>query len=177
MKIFTELYHDLCDAIESINQLFTFHLSPIIFFMLVIDIFGSYGVVRDLIATSNTNDDPNYFAKALYLIFSNMIYSGFQMIFKIVAAMIGSATTQEAEKTKVILAKIMNRMSSNGIKSSDLFTTLLQCQTRNLKLQNQFFIIDWNIVFAVRSPFIQIAFKFNYIGYPSFSFTTFFFTF
>lgn len=151
MKIFTELFHDLCDAIESINQLFTFHLSPAIFFMLVIDIFGAYGIIREFISTSNQDVDGNDH-NAIYLIFSNVIYSGIQLMFKIWAASIGHTTTSEAERTKVILAKLMNRMSPNSVSRCNFYSAIMQCQTRNLKLQNQFFVIDWNIVFAV-TPF------------------------
>lgn len=121
--------------------------------MLVIDIFGAYGIIREFIATSNQDvdehDDPNHFNNAIYLILSNVTYSGIQLFYKIWAASMGHKTTLEAEKTKIILAKIMNRTSPAGVSKCNFYSALMQCQTRNLKLQNQFFAIDWNIVFAV----------------------------
>lgn len=162
MKTFTELFHKNCDAIESVNRNFTTHLSPIIIFMLVIDIFGFYGVVRYFFALlllnekkhiefADSHDDLHHaYNRHIYLILSNVIYSAVQIIFKAWAAYIGHTTTSEAEKTKVLLAKSMNRMSFGGnVARCNSFTALLQCQTRNLMLQNQFFSIDWNIVLTV----------------------------
>lgn len=156
MKTFTELFHNLCEAIEGVNKNFTPHLSPIIIFMLVIDIFGFYSILREFFALLKFNekhiessdshdDDPHYYGY-IYLILSNVFYSAVQIIFKAWAASIGHTTTSEAEKTKVLLAKSMNRMSFGG---NVAYTALLQCQTRNLKLQNQFFSINWNIVLTV----------------------------
>lgn len=116
--------------------------------MLVIDIFGAYGIIREFIATSNQNVDVHD-DNAIYLILSNVIYSGIQLTYKIWAASMGHKTTSEAERTKIILAKIMNRMSPTSVSRCNFYSALMQCQTRNLKLQNQFFAIDWNIVFAV----------------------------
>lgn len=127
--------------------------------MLVIDIFGLYGFVRDFytvfLSSSEKHietheEDLNYYGKRIFLILANIIYQSVQMTFKCWAASIGHKTTSEAEKTKVLLAKSMNRMSYGGnVARCNSYTALLQCQTRNLKLRNQFFTIDWNIVLTV----------------------------
>jgi 7tm Chemosensory receptor len=154
MKIFVQIFHELCDAVDSINQLFTFQLTPTMFLMTVIDIFGAYGIIREHFTTtddakSQNEKDPHYYETGIYLIISNVVYSSTQFFFKAWAASVGHACYSEAEKTKVILAKIMNRMSPVNISRCDFYAALMQCHTRNLKLQNQFFIIDWSIVFAV----------------------------
>lgn len=158
MKTFTELYHNLCDAIDGINKNFTLHLSPIIIFMLVIDIFGSYGIVRGFYVALGDGEKHIeshaeyllHYRRRIYLVLSNVLYSAIQIGFKAWTANIGHTTTSVAEKTKVLLAKSMNRMSSDGnVARCNLYTALMQCQTRNLKLQNQFFTIDWTIVLTV----------------------------
>lgn len=173
MKIFTQLFHELCDAIESINQLFTFHLLPTMFSFLVIDIFGAYGIIREFMVTTNDANSQQH-SYAIQMIIANVSYSIIQLIFKIWAANIGHSTRSEGEKTKVILSKMMNGtpplttvvgVGGHEVSTNIFYTALIQCQSRNLTLKNLYFIIDWNIVFEVMS------FKNNCIGYPQFHFS------
>lgn len=69
------------------------------------------------------------------------------MIIKAWAASVGCTTFREAEKSKVLLAKNINRMTVES--RFDCYAALLQCQTRNLKLKNQFFVVDWSVVLNV----------------------------
>lgn len=64
----------------------------------------------------------------------------------------GSSTTHAAEEIAVIICKIVNNSSSKESKGSDrkVFKSFLeQNQYRNLKLQNEFFAINWKLLLAV----------------------------
>ena len=62
----------------------------------------------------------------------------------------GSSTTQEAKKTAIIVSRLISFSEAN-----EFVKFLIQIETRNLKFQNVFFVIDWNIILAVSSVFID----------------------
>jgi hypothetical protein len=56
-------------------------------------------------------------------------------------------TTKEAEKTSSIVARIM--VGSDDRETKDLLKFLAQIRSRNLKVQNVFFVHDWRFILTV----------------------------
>ncbi|KAG5679297.1 hypothetical protein PVAND_008875 [Polypedilum vanderplanki] len=167
-KLFVQIFHQLSDLIHHVNSIFTFHSVPLTLNMLLIDIFGFYGIVRDssIVASKSTNDlDFVFFfnsdykdysvAFRIYTISSNFFYSLMQFMLKVFAAHVGHTLACEIEKTKVIMAKYMNDKSTQHPIRFRFLSALMQFETRkNLHLQNSFFIIDWNIVLTTTTTTI-----------------------
>jgi len=145
----TKIFHLLLDGLESINLSSTFHLIFIMILISIIDIFGFYIILRELLPYIISNQ-REYMINYLD-IFSNLGYSFIQLMLKVLIAFIGHNTTETAETTKALISKMLNNLEySNHIDRFELFSGLVQFQTRNLKFSNIFFIIDWKICLKVR---------------------------
>jgi hypothetical protein len=70
-----------------------------------------------------------------------------QYFTKIIIAYSGSKTSNEAEKTSTIIARILN--DSNESETKYLKKFLIQIKTRKLKIQNIFFVHDWSLILMV----------------------------
>ena len=155
----SKLYLDLCDLIELVNSTFSVHLIFTFFTILVsshsskyamdrkvnnflklLTIFACFGIVQTALKTASVP----LVAIALH---GNMVI--FQYLTMILLAVTGTATTKQAENTMNILEKLMNTAEES--EASDLAKFLIQIRTRDLKLRNIFFSIDWNVVLAVSS--------------------------
>jgi hypothetical protein len=116
--------------------------------MIIIDIFGSYVILNELlphIIEINPTSTINYTD-----VFFNLGYSFIQLILRILIAFIGHNTTETAEETKAQISKLLNSLDySNHINKCELFSGLVQLQTRNLKFSNIFFTVDWKILLKV----------------------------
>lgn len=66
----------------------------------------------------------------------------------------GSSTTKEAEKTAIIVGRIMNNLNSD---CADFDRFLSQIRIRNLHLQNVFFKINWNVLLAVSRKIVFVG--------------------
>lgn len=69
----------------------------------------------------------------------------------------GASTASTAEKAKVIVGSLLIYAEKN--EEVELIKLLLQIQTRNLKIRNIFFIVDWNILVTV--IFISYGLQFH----------------
>lgn len=67
---------------------------------------------------------------------------------KFLMAHAGCSTTTEAEKTSVILARIMNETPEES-EVKCLKNLLSQFRTRNLNIKSAFFNVNWNIILSV----------------------------
>jgi hypothetical protein len=68
---------------------------------------------------------------------------------KILTVYPGVQATSEAERTSVVLGKMMSECDYERFFVLQKFLT--QIQTRNLNIQNIFFKINWNVVLTVSS--------------------------
>lgn len=142
LKLFAEVYHDLCDALDKINSVFTVHLITMLLSMLIIDIFTAYGFARHLFWNISENSKE-------VIIFSNSFYLIFHLMLKSSISDIGHTTRAAGEGVRTMVAKVTNDQPNKSEMRLHFHDILIQFQTRNLKLRNIFFVIDWNIVLAV----------------------------
>lgn len=142
LKLFSELFNDLCDGIEIVNATFTTQLIFAMLSLMLTDIFGAYGVLRELIAKVKLQF-------LLYFFIGNSVWITIQYAIKVFLVHAGSSTTNEAEKSIATLAKAAGSLNSNDILKSDLMTLIAQLKCRNMKLKNVFFEINWNLILTV----------------------------
>lgn len=140
LRLFTELYNNLCDTLLIINSTFTPNLIVVMTIFMTIDIFGVYDVVREIMSPSRN--------------IANLIGSSFWVLLqypmKIFMAYSGSSTTKEAEKSSVLISKMITSTGEhNSQHKNSLSITLHQMQIREKRLSNIFFNIDYNVILAV----------------------------
>lgn len=141
LKIFTELYNDLCDAILLINQTFTWQLAIVMINMLLCDVFGAYGILQNFFqASSDTQSKFQLFCSSGWIII--------QLVPKVLIAYSGSSSTSEMERSSVVLTRvIMNADTFN--QKVELNFLLNQMRGRKNTFENIFFVVDWKIISAV----------------------------
>lgn len=138
LKHFSGLYNDLCDAIETINSTFTLQIIFVMANFLATDVFAAYGVLREFLSRSH---------RLAFMLTGNCSWMLIQYAIKVLTVQAGSSTTNEAEKTVVIVTKIAG--NSNESFKAELNSFLLHMRCRNKKLENVFFTINWNLILAV----------------------------
>lgn len=62
---------------------------------------------------------------------------------------VSHTTTKQGEKTSKILNEALLQTELTEAQKIDFIFLMIQIQTRNLKLQNIFFSIDWNVLLTV----------------------------
>lgn len=140
-RLFTELYNILCDMILIINSTFTPNLIIVMTIFITIDIFGSFTVVREFMSPSR--NVANMIGSSMWVVLQYPI--------KIFMAHSGSSTTQEAEKSVILLSKmITNTGHHDNQHENSLNIVLHQLQIREKRMSNIFFAIDYDIVLVVR---------------------------
>lgn len=140
--MYAEIFHILCDKIEAVNRLFTFHLIPIFLYILTIDIFCVYQVFHNV--SINGNIYINY--NTLYYVLKNIFMQA-------TVAHFGSTTSREPEKIIEKLAKRINGISFHDPVRLSLLDCLKQFQSRKFKFQTLFFDVDWKVILGVRKKF------------------------
>lgn len=124
-----------------INSLFAVHLIPILFAMLLIDVFGIYDITGNLFFTNEVYVVHLYYTAGLYHVIHFML--------RIIIAHYGYTATAEGERIKTMMSKITNNSPNKSQLRVINHDILIQFQTRNLKLRNIFFDVNWNIVVNV----------------------------
>lgn len=138
VKLFGEVFHDLCDAVKHINNLLAYHLITILLAMLVLDVFGLYNIFKILKLAGNISVSYNI-----------LFFIIFHFILRTFIAHIGSSTSNEPQDLIEMIAKLINKQLPNDLMRMCLFNYLKQFQTRNFKFQTLFLTINWNIVLGV----------------------------
>lgn len=141
LKLFSKLYNDLCDLIELSNETFTWQLIIVMTNLLMIDIFAFYGILREFIVHN--------VEKFKFLILANTTWCTFQFLIKFFMAYCGKNTTGEAEKSLVIITRLVEQLDRNDQLTVDLNLLLGQMRGRNKKLENVFFTINYKLILAV----------------------------
>lgn len=140
VELFSELYDDLSDLVEMVNQTFTTQLIFVMAQFMSIEIFGGYGILREMLSTS----------RKYFLIVGNFFWIIFQYPVKFFMASAGNNTTNEAEKSLVLITKLINRARYDDSLRCRLNNLLIQLQCRNKKLFNVFFTVNYNVILLVR---------------------------
>lgn len=104
---------------------------------IIVDIFSIYGVAKSSLTTAKFVD----IILALFYIIVNLML-------KIMICHIGHSTIHEAENVKISFTKGMNKINIASEKASLLYA-YKQMESRDLRLQNVFFVVDWQVLFKV----------------------------
>ncbi|CAG9801169.1 unnamed protein product [Chironomus riparius] len=104
--------------------------------MLAINILGIYAVTKSSFANATITD----------IIFS-LFYVTVHLILMTLICHFGSSTTYEADSIKITFAKGMNKIHLLSEKSSMLYV-YKQIESRDLRLQNVSFVVDWKVFFG-----------------------------
>lgn len=140
LKFFSELFNDLCDGIELINSTFSFHIVFVITSFLLTNVFAAYTTLREVLSQSSQLGHLAVGASLFVLI---------HYLIKLFIAYVGSSTTTEAEKPLKVVSKALGSLNFEENLKVDLNFFLIQMQSRNKNLQNNFFVINWNFILAV----------------------------
>lgn len=140
LKLFDELYNDLCDAVETINSTFTLHLVFVMTSFLASDVFAAYGILREYLSGSK---------RLLPIMLGNFSWMAIQYSIKVLSVHAGSSTSNEAERTIIIIARTAGTLNPNDSLKSELDSFSLHMRCRNKKLENVFFFIDWTLILVV----------------------------
>ena len=139
INIFGEIFHDLCDGLETINNLFAIHLIPILSYTLIVDIFGIY------IAFHNSP----LFANILFNIVT-VYFVAKNYILRIMIAYIGSTTSLEPEILIEFIAKLLNKLPRSHPQRNMLHDCMKEFHVRSFNLRTFFLTINWNILLGVK---------------------------
>jgi hypothetical protein len=128
----------MCDAIEHINSLFSVHLIPVMFAMLMMDIFVIYKAVRFMLSTAE--------------IYKSLIISYYIVIHFMLRSAIahyGHTLTSAVLELKSKVARLIIDLPINHDSREAFNEFLRQIETRNYRMETVFFSINWNIVISV----------------------------
>lgn len=149
LKSVAELFHTFCDGIHKINLIFAPHLIFIMPCMMINDILVMYQIFFYLLQYQDHTSD--------FFLFENGFFIIFHMLLKSLISYIGHKTMAEVELLKLAVAKSFDVTWDD--KRFEYLQILAQFNTRNYKLQNVFFVIDWRVVLSVSQH--ACIFKFN----------------
>lgn len=141
LKLFSELYNELCDAIEIVNATFTNQLVLVIIYMLAIEILAAYGFIREFIQDSDVRE--------LEMMLGCLFFFLLQYCIKVALVFAGSTTTKEAEMSTDHLTKLISNFEGSTEVRHDLNFLLLQMKFRKKNLQSIFFTINYHLILAV----------------------------
>lgn len=134
-----ELYHNLCDNIQTVNSIFSFPLVFVIFYLFVFDMFSSYNFIA--IFKEGLEDPLVFFTDSVTIVFNFVVQA---ILFHS-----SSSTTEEFKETSIIISKIINCDNCKKTDKKIFKTFLIQNQYRNLKLETIFFTINWELLAKV----------------------------
>ena len=100
-------------------------------------IFLAFAITRELFSPATAEVDVLKLAP-------HVIQISIQYLTVFIVVYSSVETQTEAEKTSKIISRILN--DSNDHETAELNKFLTQIQTRNLKIQNTFFVLDWNLI-------------------------------
>lgn len=116
-----------------LNSTFTYQLAPILVNAITTMTFTGYGVLFEIVIETENRS---------LLFLQNGSWFIFMYIIIVVISFVGSSVTQAAEKTNLIMTKILNNSnpSEDFADTMQKFVTRLLC--RNMNVQNCFFKIS-----------------------------------
>lgn len=138
----SQFYNKLCDLIEILNSTFTLQLVFVMISITIVDIFAAYGIICEFLT--------NQSIRLKFLIIGNSTWISVQCAIKFFMAHCGSSTTNEAEKSLIIVSKLADRINEKDLKTeASLNLVITQMRVRNKNLENVFFTINYKLILAV----------------------------
>jgi hypothetical protein len=146
----TDLYGRLCDCIDLVNDSFTFQLVPFMVYYLTANLFAIYSMIREvfyrtplMIIACATN--------IWWIILHNAIIS--------IALYSGYTTTRCALRTPIIVSGVVKsrKWSESRCVVKVFKTFLVEVQYRSVFLENEFFRIDWKLLFSVSQKHLLLT--------------------
>lgn len=107
----------------------------------ILIIFSAFNIVRDIL-------EPVEGTFKFVKLVPSLIMITLQYFMKLIVVYSASKTTAEAKKTSIIVARLMNDCDDKETFGYSKF--LSQIQTRNLNIQNVFFVINWSLLVMVK---------------------------
>ncbi|CRL05737.1 CLUMA_CG018766, isoform A [Clunio marinus] len=152
-----DLYSNLCDGIDLVNESLTFQLIPFLVYYLTANLFAIYSTIREVF----------YQTPLMYIaIGTNICWMILHSVIASIALYSGHITTKCALRTPIIVSSILrNCKDKESPFTKDAFKTfLLEVQHRNMFIENEFFRIDWKLLFSMISTittFLVITCQFD----------------
>lgn len=164
------LYHILYDSIELLNETFTTQFIYLLSNVLVSEIsfrrknisspfmihrfqvqsvFAAFGFIHGLL-----DSDGLY---PLIIILLNCQTLVFTFFLATVIVYAGSSLIKEAETPNIIIAQLMIEHQQNHSQTIDFLYFDAQLRSRNTKVKNKLFIIDWKLLLMVSEERISIV--------------------
>lgn len=100
---------------------------------------ASYGIVSELL-------HPTEFKS--FILYPSAFALLFNFLVKIAIVKPGSDLTEEAEKTSVLVSKIMNVLQCSESQKADLLMLFSQVKARRVNVQNKMFTLNWGLLLA-----------------------------
>lgn len=147
VKCLSSLYQNLCDSIELINSTFTFHLIIIIVNALIIELFASYGIFWEFKVQSKL---------MLFVLLQNTAWLSMQYVLQILSAHAGSSLTTNGKETLSIINRILNDYDRSDDLTTSLQNFISRTGSRNMLIENIFFVIDWKLLVQVTLTLISV---------------------
>lgn len=141
-SVITDLYSNLCDAIDSVNASFTFQLIPFAIYYLTANMFAIYSIVREIFHRS----------QLMYVVvFTSFCWIVLHTVIISIAVHSGYQATKCALQAPIIVSSIVKNCKWREQKCvvRVLKTFLLEFQHRNVYFENEFFRIDWKLLLSV----------------------------
>lgn len=136
-----KLHDQLSDGLQLINSTCTFQMIPVLSVFLSNGIFALHSIVKQYFFASN------FFSA---VVFNNCFWFTYYMSMMSFMLRTGSKTTNEIKRTSVIALKILMNLAGEGIgRKLELFNQ--QIKQREKVVRNDFFIIDWSLMFTMLS--------------------------
>lgn len=146
---FPQLYNLLCDVIEILNSTFTGQLIFVMISIMVIDIFASYGIIREFLVNQTL----------MFIIIGNSIWLSLQFAMKFFMAHCGSSATSEAGKSLILVSQFADRVNETDLMTKiNLNLVMNQMRVRNKNLENIFFAINYKLILAVSYNRFEVFF-------------------
>lgn len=157
--VIAQLYRQLCEGIEILNETFTFHLIPIfaslivsssrrskkfhkiLFLLQVTIIFGMYGTIVQILHPTEV------FMAALC---TNSLGAANCCCMICAVVFFGSRLSSEASKTSIIYNKFQASLNASDAYKLNFIYVMTQLKSRSISVENFLFKIDWTVVLAVR---------------------------
>jgi hypothetical protein len=141
-ETFTNLYNELFDGIELINNAFTLQLIPIVIIYLVVNIFTMYSTAREIILQTSLiwgTCLTNFMWFTLTTLFLSMVLHA------------GYSTTKCARQVATIVGIILKHPKHQNDKNlRRVFKSfLLEMQYKNFSFENEIFRIEWKLLVSV----------------------------
>ena len=140
--IISNLYGNLFDGIDLVNDSFTFQLIPFMLYYLTTNLFAIHSMIRETF-----NGTP-----LMYIAFGTNIWWIFMHTGMVSIALYSSCTTTRcALKAPIIVSSIVkgSKWKESHCVINVFKTFLVEVQYRNMFFENEFFRIDWKLLFSV----------------------------